>query len=99
MDGDGLFDLLVTNSQSGSVELWRGDGDGSFGDTPQEMIRLPGPTGKQGTEYAQNDGFVVLADGTIAHFRLSAFDASSLVNRIFIGKSEVSANIRELTLR
>ena len=96
VDGDGLLDLLVTNSQSGTIELWYGAGDGLFASTPQ-IITLPGPTGRQGTEYAQNDAFVVLADGTIAHFRLSDLGAPGLVDRMVIEPRSGAVPIVEVT--
>lgn len=93
--GDGVADLVVTNSQGvnsngtiGNVEVLPGRGGGFFSDLAGDtsFIALPGQTGVQGAVFASPStgelgafGYVPLADGRVARFDLGNLSTPSEV--------------------
>jgi hypothetical protein len=91
VNGDGIPDLVVTNSQSGTFTVLPGVGQGFFNDQSPQVLDVPGnPVLEEPSFFgASNDGIVATADGRLIGFDLGNFAAS--VDTVFAPLEGVAA--------
>jgi hypothetical protein len=80
-NGNGVPDLVVTNSQSGTFTVLPGVGQGFFNDQAPQVINVPGNPVLEAPSFfgTSNQGVVTTADGRLIGFDLSGFAGVGVV--------------------
>ena len=78
VNGNGIPDLVVTNSQSGTFTVLPGVGQGFFNDQNPQVLNVPGNPVLEAPSFfgTSNQGVVTTADGRLIGFDLADFAAS-----------------------
>ncbi|MGB6499945.1 MAG: VCBS repeat-containing protein, partial [Thermoplasmata archaeon] len=81
VNDNGIPDLVVTNSQSGTFTVLPGVGQGFFNDQNPQVLNVPGNPVLEAPSFfgTSNQGVVATADGRLIGFDLADFAAAGIV--------------------